>query len=483
MSMRILLIAILIFCGSALKALDASISYASFKSPEHSYVEVYFFITGASLKYIPVKDSLQQSAVEVLVMFKQGEQVVQYDKFVLNSPVDVNRLNFSDIQRYALPDGTYDLHIELMDLNEPKNIKKYNSTVTLDYPEGELKQSDIQLLASVENSDETSNPFVKNGLFMEMLPGNFYTRHSGVLWFYNEIYHSDEVIGEDFILSCIVNRVEDGKEKSEILLNKRKHPAGILPVLMQLDISNLSSGQYILKVEVRDRNKGLLSQRSVVFQRSNPFLDTKEILMEEADLETEFVSELSDEQLRYSLLAMTPILPQNDVEVVNLMIKEKNFQAQRMYLFSFWAKKNPINPKQAYGDYINVAAAVDKTFRSGFRYGFETDRGYTYLKYGRPNDVVRVETEQSAPPYEIWSYYEFPRTGQRNVHFLFYNPSLAAEDFVLLHSTAIGEYNNPNWERDLYSDAPTQIEGEDYFGDTGVQDNFNRRAKKILEDF
>jgi len=338
-------------------------------------------------------------------------------------------------------------------------------------------------LASVEKNDETSNPFVKNGFFMEMLPGNFYSRHSGVLWFYNEVYNTDKVIGEDFILSCIVSRIEGEMEKTEILLNKRKHPGAILPVLMQMDISGLRSGTYTLKVEIRDRDKGLLSQRSVEFQRSNPFLDAQEMLLEEVNLEGEFVSELSEEQLRYSLLAMTPILPQNDVEVVNLMLKEENHEAQRMYLFSFWAKKNPISPKTGYGDYINVAAAVDKTFRSGFRYGFETDRGYAFLKYGRPNDIVRVETEQSAPPYEIWSYYEFPQTGQRNVHFLFYNPSLAAEDFVLLHSTALGEFNNPNWERDLYRDAPNEIDGTDYFGGTEVQDNFNRRAKRILEDF
>jgi GWxTD domain-containing protein len=483
MNMRILFFAILIFCGTALKALDANISYASFKSPQNSYVEIYFYISGASLKYLPVKDSLQQSAVDVLVMFKQGEKVVKFDKFVLHSPLDVERLNFSDIQRYALPDGTYDLVIELTDQNDAKNIKKYNSTITLDFPEGALKQSDIQLLASVEKNDDPSNPFVKNGLFMEMLPGNFYTRYSGKLWFYNEIYHSDDVIGEDFILTCVVTRKEGDTEQTEILVNKRKHPEAILPVLMQLDISELRSGTYTLKVEIKDRNKGLLSQRSIEFQRSNPFLDAQDIALEEVSLDGEFVSELSDEQLRYSLLAMTPILPPLDVEVVNLMLKEENFQAQRMYLFSFWAKKDPINPKQAYGDFINVAAAVDKTFRSGFRYGFETDRGYTFLKYGRPNDIVRVETEQSAPPYEIWSYYEFPQTGQRNVHFLFYNPSLAAEDFIILHSTALGEFNNPNWERDLYRDAPNEIEGTDYFGGTGVQDNFNRRAKRILEDF
>jgi GWxTD domain-containing protein len=483
MKIKMLLITLLFFSISQLKALDASISYATFKSPDNSYVEIYFYISGPSLKYQMIDDSLQHGAVDVLVMFKQGENIIKYDKFILHSPHNVKRLNFSDLQRYALADGTYDLEIVLTDQNDSKNIKKYNSPLTVDFPDDELKQSDIQLLGSVVKDDGALSPFLKNGFIMESLPGNFYTRQAGELWFYSEIYNSDKAIGEDFILSCTINRVEDGQEKSEVLVNKRKQVASILPVVMQLDISKLRSGAYTLRVEVRDRNKGLLSQQSIEFQRSNPFLDQQNILAENIEIEAEFVAELSNEQLRYSLLAMTPILPNADVEVVNLMLKDQNFKAQRMYLFTYWAKKNPVSPKIAYGDYINVAAAVDKTFRSGFRYGFETDRGYTYLKYGQPNDIIREETEQSAPPYEIWSYHVFPQTGQRNVHFLFYNPSLAAEDFVILHSDAIGEYNNPNWERDLYSDAPTQIDGDDYFGGTGVQENTNRKAKKILTDF
>lgn len=483
MKIKLLLVALLFCSTTMVKALDVTMSYACFNSPGQPYAELYFYIVGKSLKHLPAGDSLQQASVEVLVMFKQKDKIVKFDKFVLHSPKDKNRLDFSDLQRYGLPNGTYDLEVVLTDVNDSENVTKLNSTITLDFPVGELKQSDIQLLASVENSDDASSPFVKNGLFMESLPANFYSRHAGTLWFYNEIYNSDQKIGEDFILSCIISKVTNGKEKTEVIINKRKQPGEVVPVVMQMDISKLRSGNYVLRVEVRDRHEGLLSQQSIQFQRSNPFLDQEELLAEEINIEQEFVAELSEEQLRYSLLAMTPILPQGDVEVVNLMLKEENHKAQRMYLFSYWAKEDPIDPKSAYGGYIKVAAAVDKTFRSGFRYGFETDRGYVFLKYGRPNDIVREETEQSAPPYEIWSYHQFPKTGQANVHFLFYNPSLAAEDFVLLHSDAIGEYNNPNWERDLYSDAPTQIDGDDYFGESGVQDNMNRKAKRILQDF
>ena len=75
---------------------------------------------------------------------------------------------------------------------------------------------------------------------------------------------------------------------------------------------------------------------------------------------------------------------------------------------------------------MKVAEKVDLYFKSGFGYGFETDRGYTYLKYGPPADIVTVEDEPSAPPYEIWVYYDFPMTSQSNVKFLFYNPIIVS---------------------------------------------------------
>lgn len=482
MKQRITFFALFLFLSIQVQALDASISYASFKSGDQAYLEIYFYIVGSTVNYVPAEDSLSQASVDVIVLFSQNGSIVKYDKFTLQGPKSLKSAHFSDLQRYGLPDGEYDLEVILTDSNDSQNIKKYDTTVRIDYSKETVQQSDIQLLASNKKEEGSQSPFLKNGLLLESLPFNFYSRHSGTLSFYQEIYDTDKKIGEDFILSCIISKIENEQEKSEIIVNRRKQSSSIIPVLMQLDISKLHSGNYILRVEVRDRNKGLISQKSVAFQRSNPFFDQQEIPMEDVEIEKEFVAELTANQLEYSLRAMTPILKEADANVVNLMLKDKNLNAQRMYIFSYWAQKNPIDPKKAYGDYINVAAAVDKTFRSGFRYGFETDRGYFYLKYGQPNNMIREETEPSAPPYEIWTYHDFPKTGQSRVRFIFYNPSLAAGDFILLHSEAIGERNNPSWERDLYSSAPNQFEGTNYFEGTEVQDNMGRRAKRLFED-
>jgi len=171
------------------------------------------------------------------------------------------------------------------------------------------------------------------------------------------------------------------------------------------------------------------------------------------------------------------------VDFVDGIIKKDSLRLQRLYLFNYWAGESPNDPAAAYNKYMEVARAVDELYNSGFRHGFETDRGYVYLKYGQPDDTELRDQEPTAPPYEIWTYYEFPTTNQNNVKFVFYNPSLAPGNFVLLHSTAIGERQNPQWLRELYRNAPNEIEGSNYFDGNGVMDNFNRNAERVFRDF
>jgi GWxTD domain-containing protein len=464
-------------------AQDASLSYATFKTTEQPYIEIYLHLAGSTVTYQQLTDSTSQAGIEVLYLFKQGEQIVQYDKFNLLSPVTDGRpLDFIDIKRYGLPNGNYNLVVAVKDLNNPENAKEYSSAITIDYPEEGLLQSDIQLLASYDKG-KPGDPFVKNGVHMEPLPYNFYGKYASNLSFYTEIYHADKVIGEDFMVSYSIEKLENGKPSTVMIGHKRKKAAPIIPLLQQMDITQLPSGNYQLVIEIRNRLKERLSRKVIFFQRSNPFLKMEELDLASVDISKEFVNKLTPKDLKYSLRALTPKLPSGDVDVVDYMLKNDSIAGQRLYLFSFWAQNSPNNPEAAYNKYMEVARAIDKQFNSGFRYGFETDRGYIYLKYGQPDDIVTRETEPSAPPYEIWSYNEFPATRQNNVRFVFYNPSLAPGNFQLLHSDVIGEMNNPNWQHLLYSNAPNEIMGNDYFQGTQMQDNFNRNANRIFRDY
>ena len=133
----------------------------------------------------------------------------------------------------------------------------------------------------------------------------------------------------------------------------------------------------------------------------------------------------------------------------------------------------------AFESYMRIAKVVDYTYQSGFGFGFETDRGWVFLKYGKPNDVIEVEDEPSAPPYEIWFYNTFPATHQTNVRFLFYNPSLTRNGHELLHSTARGEVNNARWEVELYKDATLETPG---VNETEMGDNVHRNARTYFQN-
>ena len=472
----------LLLMQSALWGLDASVTFATFKAQQVQYVEIGIFIVGTTVTYLPVDSMYQQAAVEVVVLFKQQDAIVHFDKFQLNSPLVLRPKDFIDLKRYSLVKGQYELEVTMQDVNLTENSKTYRANFLIDFEGEGVLQSDVQLLSSVEPSEE-EGPFVKNGFHMEPLAYNFYGKNAEKLILYNEIYQTDQAIGDDFMVSYLIDKIDGNGNTEPVLVgHKRRTAAPVSVLLLNLDISQLESGNYRLAVEVRNRHKDLLSRKEVSFQRSNPYLRIEEETLSAAVLEEEFVGKLSEEDLIYSLKALAAVVPADETEWLNQLIKEGSLEAKRLYLFSHWSKKNPNRPDIPYQEFMEIANALDQMYHSGFGYGFQTDRGYVYLKYGRPDDMLKEDHDPAAPPYEIWVYNSFPATNQTNVRFIFYNPSLAPNDFQLLHSTARGELSNPQWEVLLYRNSPNQIQGDDPFGATEMQDNFGRQARRRFDD-
>jgi GWxTD domain-containing protein len=253
-----------------------------------------------------------------------------------------------------------------------------------------------------------------------------------------------------------------------------------------MDIQHLPSGNYALVTEIRDTLLQLLGSRKISFQRSNPALEpeasTVPILVGN-DSTTQFLPELEEDALNYALRATAPRVWDKEVDLLNATIQNKNLDAKRNFLHNFFLREDANQPTKAYEKYMAIADAVDQQYKSGFGYGFESDRGFALMKYGKPNDIIDIEDEPHAPPYQIWLYNEFPYTGQRNVKFLFYNPSLAPGNYELLHSTARNERNNPRWEIDLYSKlGGNEIQGGNYQDATQVSDQYFRMARRYFED-
>lgn len=477
-------LAFFLLCSFSSQALDASITYSTFKSPTQNYVEVYLYIVGKTVTYVPNADSTMfQAGVEVVILFKQGEEIIKFDKYNLNSPQSSFMEDFVDLKRFSLPDGVYQIEVSIQDKQDAENVVRYDGIMKMAYPKDAnvLFQSDIELLASVKKANNEKHILVKNGYFVEPLPYNFYHKNLDKLIFYNEVYDTDKKIGDDFQVTYGIEMKVNNTVKPIIIGHKKRKPQSINVLILQMDIKDLPSGNYIFFVEIRNRAKELLSRKSVDFTRSNPYLQATHEEIETVEIKDEFVGELTVKELRYSLKAIAPLVKDGDVELLNSVIENNDSTVQQRFLFNFWVNQHPNNPDVNYKAFMEVAEAVDNLYQDGFGYGFESDRGRIFLRYGRPNDVVKVDQEPSAPPYEIWFYNALPETNQADVKFLFYAPDLGT-NYRLLHSTARGELNNPQWQLQLYNAVPNEISGSNYIDGTEMQGNVNRRAAEYFNE-
>jgi GWxTD domain-containing protein len=489
MNKYLLNIGIIIVCVQSAFAIEASLSFAVYKGPTSPFIEVSIYVLGNSVQYIPTsKESYKKQAkVNITIEIKQGEKIVAFEKIRLNSPLVDKPIHFSDVKRINLPEGIYALNVHLQDVNNPQDTILFGEQLSVAFT-GITQQSDIQLLGSF-NASEEQNAFVKQGIFMETLPFNYYNKKYKILAFYQEVYLEENQYEDSlYLYKYAIHKETDGQIGNEIMaMFKRRSSKSIDPLLYQMDISTLPSGNYFLQTTVLDRNKEALSAKNLFFIRSNPEFDHQVTLAQldkvRENKTADFTTDLDSIELRFSLRALMPLIPQRDAEVLKIIISESDTAAMRRFLFNHYLTHYNSNPYQGYLKYMEVARAVDKMYNNGFGYGFETDRGYFFLKYGKPDDIQAVNDDPSAPPYEIWFYNRLVQTNQSNVKFVFYNPSLASNGHVLLHSTARGEWNNPKWEVMLYRYVPDQMEGDNQMDGTRMQDNWNRNARRYYDDF
>lgn len=465
------------------QALDAGVSFAAYQTPDgKSYIEVNLEIAAGSIMYRHIDSTRMQAGAEVLILVKDGETVVNYEKYILQSPAVTFPESLLDVKRLAVNQGAYTLEVLVTDINDASNLDQFTSPVNVRFG-SQITLSDVQLLRSFK-PDNSDSPFTKNGFFLEPLPFNFYDRSANLLAFYAEVYQADKSVkdGKYKVRYVIEKELGNGQRNLIAAGSQDKKAVAVDALLVQMDISTMESGNYSLTVELRSMNNELLATRTLVFQRINPSLDFKVSEITDEVVEKQFVQKLDKDQLKYSLRAISVLMLGEQSTTIMNVLKSGDEKQMRFFLFRHFVEKDPNNPEQAYREYMAVADAANVKFRSGFRYGFETDRGRMFLRFGQASDIVHVEDEPGAPPYEIWVYYKFPSTGQNNVKFLFYNPSLAGDDFILLHSTARGEISNPKWERELYKRNPTEYTDDNYNDATSVQRNSGRNARAYFED-
>lgn len=246
----------------------------------------------------------------------------------------------------------------------------------------------------------------------------------------------------------------------------KKADAQEASVLMgRFDISELPSGNYEMCVEVRNRENQIIAQNSSFFQRNNPNVKYEANDLAAIQVENTFASQYTDiDSLREYVRSLTPIATNLEREFIQSQLKTADVDLFQRILYNFWFERDELNPEREWLGYREAVALVNRSFRTGRMKGYETDRGRVYLQYGPPSIIVDRAYDTGGKggtnslndssyedggtvPYQIWHYDNLG--SQKNRKFVFVNKHIAAQTYDLIHSDALGEVYNAQWQAEI----------------------------------
>jgi GWxTD domain-containing protein len=477
-----LIISALIPVSLSAGSLSALFTSKTFYSPESgSYVEAYLSVNGSTVVFKEEADGKYSGSIQITYIFSNEKGVVYSDKYnLLSQPVsdtaEVN-FNFLDQKRVQLANGSYNLELTIKDNNDP-NAKPYSikQLISLEYYNNIASVSDIELVTSFEPSDDSKNQLYKNGFIVIPYTNNFYPSGSNRLRFYAEIYNTNKIMGESaYLLSYFIRSYESKKVLSDFTSFKKQSPQPVNVIIGEFPISALPSGNYELVVEVRNQKNEFITGKELFFQRSNTIFAPSTAGMPDRNIESTFVAGITGTDTLTNFIKSTrPLADQLELTFIDNQVELADTKLMQQFLYDFWAKRNPIDPAKAFSDYNAEVRKVNHSYTTSLNPGYDTERGRVYLQYGAPNTMSKNYNEPSAYPYEIWHYYKLE--GQTNRRFVFYNPDLVSNEFILLHSDARGEIYNYQWENELHS-RDSQSRDLDQEGLENSEDYFGNRAK------
>ena len=436
------------------KNLNGFLSYSTFLSPvDGPYVETYLSILGNSVNYIKQENGKFKGTIEVTMIFRNDDEIVDFLKYEVYSPEveDTSNINYSfiDQQRFLLPNGEYNFEIIISDKNEEKEPYITTEPVTIDFPADSISLSDIQLVKSFTKTDK-ANILTKSGFDIVPFVYNFYPASINEITFYSEVYNADKLFGENgpYLVSYFVESFNTGAKISFLQKFKREEALPVNVVFNKFDISRLPSGDYSLVVEVRDRENELHTSKQIFFQRSNPDIEFEVSDINDIIVQNTFAARITNKDtLTEYIRSLYPISSQLDASFAENLMNDVDLKTMQQYFYNFWLSRNENNPEEAWKKYAIEVRKVNQAFYTQIHKGYETDRGRVYLRWGPPNHIADSHHEPSSFPYEIWHYYVLGT--QRNKKFVFAARDLVTNNFILIHSNALGDLANYRWQYEL----------------------------------
>jgi GWxTD domain-containing protein len=418
-----------------------------YNSETGPYLEVVFSFEGKSMKTVKNPDGQYIAQANCNLIISQGNKVFQFAKFKASSTPSIlsNASDFMSVERFPLDDGNYQLEIEISDANDSlKEPLKYTQPIAISHLSDGCFFSDIAFLSAFTNTIQ-ENAFSKAGYDLIPYVSNYYSTKLNGLIFYTELYNSRKLLGKKISFAysfCITDALQNELPNSKRII--RAEAEEVLPIIQTLDISNLTSGDYKVKLEMLDREGKVVCTQFRDFTR-NKILENTYTPPSSLDISNTFVARYTNSDSLYAhIQSCLPIAESVERNTIDNILRNVDLRTRQSFMYTFWYRRNSTNPEKAWNDYFQEVRAVQKEFGTKIKAGWQTDRGRVYLQYGKPSTRIIRNNNPDYWPFEIWHYYA-TNTGLRDRRFLFYNTSLNY-DMELLHSDIPNEIRNYDWK-------------------------------------
>ena len=458
----LLTVMFLAMMASQAQGLKAFISHKAYCTNNlQPYIEFTFIVGGNTVNYVPNKQKKFEAGVEIQVDMFQQDSLVNRLHYILSSDqfedsVRSGKPDFADIQNVPMPQGEYFLYFYMKDVNGDTTRLTYIDHIVLDFPEDRISTSKLSLYKSI-SAPEAPGLFVKYGYTLPPLYSNFVPESQYTLPFALEVYNSDRILGKSSLKAkCYIEFAESHIAANPNNIITMEYPAkDVVLVFNEFNVFSLPSGNYFAVVQLLDKNDSLLWVDKVFFQKSNPSVQLNISDYTLTPVKGTFVEADTDRKVLIDMVkCLYPISSYAEREFYENRLKSLPTEQMQQFFYSFWLKRNPGNPEQAWLSYKKRVDEVEKLYGSKQVRGYLTDRGRVRLQYGAPDDIKEEPSDPVTLPYEIWHYHYL--NGQSNIKFVFYDPVLTGNDYELLHSNLPGERQNPSWQMYLVKNIQTQ---------------------------
>jgi len=448
------------------KKLSATVDFARYRlSQGTNRLHVTFAVDAASLNMVKQTNDTYEGSLVMHLVVEDSAKTWYADKFRLNTGKMADTMSGYAVMQFEkdvfLPEGTFDVSIKAHD--EAANEKDWTEVkfpVTFDFSKDTLAISDLTFKRRENASQLVSDV------------SGFYPEPDTSITTYAEIYGANLKLGQDepYLTYLSIYPARSKRAMAGFGTMKRMKADSVKAFAADINIKNLPSGNYYLRLELKDKENKVIGYSSKYFQRSNPAGDSlwKQLNpVTQEELAESPISKLTLAQLKLYTASLQPIANSAEKNTIAWLSKsDKTGDKMKKYLLEFWKRRDKAEPEKAFVEYRQRVDIAQKAYGTQRLFAYETDRGRVFLQYGKPNLIENEMSDRfrkamdyrNNVPYEVWYYYQLDEPKQNDVIFVFIQENRANNNYRLLHSTGIGEVRNREWRRVVEDNMTTNYD-------------------------